>query len=198
MTEIPIRAAATILLIRKDNPQVGPQILMGQRGAKAAFMPSKFVFPGGAVDLGDDHAKPLPLSEACLASMGTMTPCPAAFVGAALRELREETGLQLRTSAQSLRFIFRAITPKGRPRRFDACFFMANAAEVEGDLDDFSAAQDELTHLSWLPLDQARALDLPMVTEIALAEAAAILKGHPQPGVPFFDNSGDHPVFRRL
>ena len=46
-----IRNAATVIVIR--DRYESPRILMGQRGAKAAFMPNKFVFPGGAVDLGD-------------------------------------------------------------------------------------------------------------------------------------------------
>ncbi|MFN3846628.1 MAG: DNA mismatch repair protein MutT, partial [Paracoccaceae bacterium] len=48
MTDLPIRAAATVILWRATN--FGAQVLMGQRGAGAAFMPSKYVFPGGAVD----------------------------------------------------------------------------------------------------------------------------------------------------
>jgi len=46
-----IRNAATIILLR--NRLENPSVLMGQRGAKAAFMPNKFVFPGGAVDAED-------------------------------------------------------------------------------------------------------------------------------------------------
>jgi 8-oxo-dGTP pyrophosphatase MutT (NUDIX family) len=55
MTDTPIRSAATIITLRNMN--ASPQVLMGQRGSKAAFMPNKFVFPGGAVD-ADDSAIP--------------------------------------------------------------------------------------------------------------------------------------------
>ena len=46
-----IRNAATVIVLR--DRFTAPRILMGQRGAGAAFMPNKFVFPGGAVDAGD-------------------------------------------------------------------------------------------------------------------------------------------------
>ena len=35
-------------------------------------------------------------------------------------------------------------------------------------------------------------------TEVVLAEVAALFAGYDQPGVPFFDNSGDTPCFRRI
>ena len=50
----------------------------------------------------------------------------------------------------------------------------------------------------WIGLAQARALDLPFITEVVLAEVASLLQGHPQQGTPFFDNSGQVPTFRRL
>jgi 8-oxo-dGTP pyrophosphatase MutT (NUDIX family) len=195
-----LRAAATVILWR-ETPD-GPQVLMGQRGAGAVFMPSKYVFPGGAVDPGDD-ASPVPLAALCVNRLHAMcddtAPAPSALAGAALRELREETGLVLpATTAPALRFVFRAITPPGRPRRFDARFFLADAARLETAPDDFSAAGDELSHLHWIGLDAARSLDLPFITEVVLAEASATLRGAPDQGVPFFDNSGPVPTFRRI
>jgi 8-oxo-dGTP pyrophosphatase MutT (NUDIX family) len=124
-------------------------------------------------------------------------PQPEALAGCALRELSEETGLTLPATAPLL-FMFRAITPAGSPRRFDARFFLVDAGLLTGDPDDFSAATEELSHLHWIGLAEARDLDLPFITEIVLAEVGGILRGHDQPGVPFFDNSGPDPIFRRL
>jgi len=171
MTEIDkskiIRDASTVVLVRRLDGV--PHVLMGQRGAKAAFMPSKFVFPGGAVDAAD-HS-------------GVLTGTPDLRLGdkatglyvAALRELLEETGLRLPPRTDALRFIFRAITPPGRPRRFDARFFIAMAPDVENDLDDFSAACDELSNLHWIGLDAAKSLALPFITSVVLSEVAALL-----------------------
>lgn len=199
-----IRPAATTVLLRRTA--TGPQVLMGQRGAGAAFMPSKFVFPGGGVDPADHRAlSPGLLGDPCLARLGQHLPDPApssaALAAAALRELQEETGLTLApapTTDPALRFIFRAITPPGRSRRFDARFFLIEADRITGDPEDFSAASDELSHLHWIGTDAARSLDLPFITEVVLAEITALASGHPDEGVPFFDNSGPIPTFRRL
>lgn len=195
-----IRAAATVILWRASN--TGAEVLMGMRGTAAVFMPSKYVFPGGAVDL-EDHAldESARLSPLCQHRLGLHcpqdTPAPGTLATAALRELTEETGIAL-AAPEPLRFVFRAITPPGRTRRFDARFFIASAAKASGDLDGFSDASGELSHLHWIGLQQARALDLPFITEVVLAEVTALLGGHGQPGVPFFDNSGNQPTFRRL
>jgi 8-oxo-dGTP pyrophosphatase MutT (NUDIX family) len=198
MSEVAVQPAASVVLVRQGSD--GARVLMGQRGAAAVFMPSKYVFPGGRLDFGD-HADSTGLSRVCHTRLSQHltedAPDPHALVGCARRELREETGLIL-TLAAPLRFIFRAITPPGSPRRFDARFFMVEASGVQGNLDDFSTAEDELSHLHWVRLSDSRHLDLPFITEIVLAELRALLDGHDQPGVPFFDNSGSEPIFRRL
>jgi len=199
MTDLPIRAAATVILWRAGPS--GPQVLMGQRGAGAAFMPSKYVFPGGAVDPEDVNGPAPGLSPGCSARLAAFcppeAPAPQVLAAAALRELAEETGLAPAPDAD-WRFVFRAITPPGRSRRFDARFFLVPATGAFGDAEGFTDASDELSHLHWIGLAEARALDLPFITEVVLAEVSALLKGGDQPGVPFFDNSGPVPTFRRI
>ncbi|MCK0167426.1 NUDIX hydrolase [Jannaschia sp. S6380] len=218
MTDAPVRDAATIILLRDQGPS-GPAVLMGQRGAGAVFMPSKYVFPGGAVEAGDGAARfARPLGAQTRAALESRSEvAPEMLAAAAIRELAEETGQvvgrpadaeagtcdwpgfeRLLPDAGALRFIFRAITPPGRPRRFDARFFLASADALATDPDDFGRAEDELSHLHWVPLDRARALDMPFITEVVLAETAAIAAGRDVPGTPFFDNSGDSSVFCRL
>lgn len=222
---MPIRDASTVIVLRRDADRTS--ILMGMRGAKAAFMPSKFVFPGGAVDPDDAGVMlsgnlPSLCNERLLAEPREgHSANPHAISAAALRELAEETGLligrqgtcpwpgyaelKLAPDASTLTYLFRAITPPGRPRRFDAHFFVADTNNVVGDLDDFSRACDELSHLHWVPLDQARKLDLPFITEVVLAELTRLIAGLPydQPipcpaTVPFFDNRTDTPRFRQI
>ncbi|MBV7409234.1 NUDIX domain-containing protein [Maritimibacter sp. DP1N21-5] len=216
-----IRDAATVVLIR--DAETEPRVLMGQRGAKAAFMPNKFVFPGGALDGADWH---VPLAEAgaepCRTRLGEEASpgIGPALLAAAIRELWEETGQILGEpgdwrdapedwadfaatghvpSPDGLAFVFRAITPPGRTRRFDARFFLADAKRLKTDPDDFSRACDELSALQWIPLAQVRDFDLPFVTQVVLAEVAARLPDVDAPeSVPFFKNDEEQSRFLRL
>ena len=209
-----LRDAATVVLVRR-GPE-GPAVLMGMRGAKAAFMPSKYVFPGGAVDAEDAafslavEPDPVTLQRLAIVPRAESRVTPQQILAAALRELAEETGLLigqpgespmtgyaeagLMPDASGLHYVFRAITPAGRPRRFDARFFLADASHVQGDPDDFSRACDELSHLHWVPMAEARRLELPFITEVVLAECAAMVAAagdgplKPPASVPFFDN----------
>ncbi len=143
------------------------------------------------------------------------------LAAAAIRELWEEAGLILGQpgtwqgdvapdwqnfaatghvpSAQMLHFVFRAITPPERPRRFDARFFLVDADNLAGDPDDFSAASDELSHLQWVDLQRARDFDLPFITEVVLAEISAALPDiGPPASVPFFNNTDEQSLFEHL
>ena len=215
-----LRDAATVIVVRDRLSK--PSILMGQRGASAAFMPNKYVFPGGAVDAGDSDVTlgaDLPELEAKRLAQDSTRAAPA-LATAAIRELWEETGQILgtpavwddaptdwrgfaerghRPNASVLSFMFRAVTPRGRPRRFDARFFMVDAIHLVTDPDDFSDAEDELSHLHWVPLHDARALDLPFITEVVLAELAANLRlDGPPASVPFFRNNDEAHLVTRL
>jgi 8-oxo-dGTP pyrophosphatase MutT (NUDIX family) len=221
---LPVRDAATIVLARRTG--AGPQVLMGQRGSAAVFMPEKFVFPGGAVD-ADDFAVTgdvAPDAETLrLLTLDAAAELGPALARAAVRELWEETGLMLgradpeaarravppgwagffaeglAPNGAALRLIFRAVTPPGRPRRFDARFFLADAAALAGRDDDFARAGEELAHLQWLDLADARALALPFITEVVLAELGPLLAdpAAARP-VPFFEQTAAGPVFRLL
>ncbi len=206
-----VRDASTVILWRKGT--AGAEVLMGQRGSSAAFMPDKFVFPGGAID-PEDAAVPLTghPDGTCLRRLAISTDparVPAILAGA-IREVWEETGLVLgrkqpwqtpsadwesfaatghAPSAAGLSYVFRAVTPPGRTRRFDARFFLVSASAVQGDADDFTHACDELRHLQWIPLSAVRDFDLPFITEVVLAELGPLIaRGGRPASVPFVQN----------
>lgn len=220
MDKTAIRDAATIVVLRDRT--TNPSVLMGQRGASAAFMPNKFVFPGGAVDDVDltvPVAGPMHNIDHERLSQDSTLP-PVALANAAIRELWEETGHIVGHPQEwfdaprgwrgfaatghvpdpsHLHFIFRAVTPVGNPRRFDARFFVIEADHLRTDPDDFSRAEDELAHLQWVELGKARTYDLPFITEVVLAELAANLdRIGPPANVPFFRNDDEAHLVTRL
>ena len=129
---------------------------------------------------------------------------------AAIRETFEETGLLLGVRSEAakvpdgpwtafaqnkvlpdlgaMHFIGRAITPPGRPRRFDARFFTMDASAVAHRVQGVTGPDAELTELVWMPLAQAKELDMPAVTGVMLEELDARIAdgfGHDLP-VPFY------------
>jgi len=199
------RDAATLVLVDRSDSAL--RVLMGRRHVGHKFMPGKFVFPGGAVDPADRRmavAAPLDevLVEKLLARTAHRSPGYArALALAAIRETFEETGLALGVTdhgapphppegawtrfaetgvfptLEGLDFLARAITPPGRPRRFDARFFVADARWIAHRADGVIHADAELTELVWVPLEEALKLEIPNITRSVLGDLAALGSG---------------------
>jgi 8-oxo-dGTP pyrophosphatase MutT (NUDIX family) len=190
------RDAATLIVIDRSGPV--PKVLLGKRHERHKFMPGKFVFPGGGVDPADKGmavARPLdPHAEGrLLQRFHHGSPVRArALALAAIRETFEETGLVLGVRSEAaktpdgpwtafaqhkvlpdlraIHFIGRAITPPGRPRRFDARFFTMDASAIAHRIEGITGPDAELTELVWMPLKDAKQLDMPAVTGVMLEE----------------------------
>ena len=96
-TPVRPRDAASLILVRRGAD--GPEVLMGKRHRKAAFIPDAYVFPGGGVDASDGRA--YPATAARLAphrtqlAVNNSQPRARAIAMTAVRETFEETGLIL-------------------------------------------------------------------------------------------------------
>ncbi|TIL31059.1 NUDIX hydrolase [Mesorhizobium sp.] len=208
------RDAATLILLDRKGAEF--LVLMGRRHAGHAFMPGKFVFPGGRTDPADGR---IPVATALhpeeqarlTAGVGRTSPARARAIAlSAIRETYEEAGLLIgqkgafattrrdwqgfaehgvRPSLEALRFIARAITPPNQVRRFDTRFFSAWREDVVVELPD-GGPTNELEELVWLPLAKAREADVPDITRAILGELEKRLVDDPRlrPGgsVPFY------------
>lgn len=208
------RDAATLILL--DRTADSFSVLMGRRHKRHAFMPGKFVFPGGRTDPTDSRvpvAEGLPAEEEAKLQRlaGRATPARVRAIAlSAIRETYEEAGLLIgtpgafqtsqqhwqgfgehgvRPSLSQLRFIARAVTPPGRVRRFDTRFFACWRSDVAVHLPD-GGPTNELEELVWLPLADAKGADIPTITRTVLEELERRLADDPllRPGgpVPFY------------
>lgn len=208
------RDSATLILI--DRTESVPKVLLGRRHESHKFLPGKFVFPGGRVEPSDrlmPTAAPLHVRDTERLMLGVQRPSKVKAAGyalAAIRETYEETGLMLGAPAaevvapagpwqafaqagiipdlSAVHFVGRAITPPGRPRRFDSRFFAADMTAVAHRADGFVGPDAELVELVWLPITEARRLDMPTITAVTLEElqeriATGMSHDHP---VPFY------------
>jgi len=203
------RDAATLMLIDRTGPE--PKVLLGRRHASHKFMPGKFVFPGGRIEAAD--ATMGAASELAAAAIDKIAKRPRDGKAplAAIRETFEETGLMLGKKSDvapvapnpewdafakasivpdlaNIHFIARAITPPRRPKRFDTRFFTADAQMVSHKVDGVVGPDSELVELVWIPIKDAKTLDLPTITATILEELEARVKAgmaHDLP-VPFY------------
>jgi len=211
------RDAATLIIVDRAGRE--PRVLMGKRRMDQVFMPGKFVFPGGRADKDDrlvataDHLRDGELQKLLLDMKGSTSVNRARGLAlAAIRETFEEAGLVIGTKTQAaptsaiegwreffgygflpkladLTLFARAITPPGRPRRYDTRFFCVAAEAIACEV---TPPHDELSGVAWFTLEEARGLDLPSITRVILEDLADRLKtGHiedSQAPVPFYHN----------
>jgi 8-oxo-dGTP pyrophosphatase MutT (NUDIX family) len=199
------RDAATLIILDRSRSQTW--LLMGKRHDGHKFMPGKYVFPGGRIEPEDRRMNVAgaldPHVEAKL-NERVRRPSPGfarAIALAAIRETFEETGLAIGVNGacavgeappgawtrfaatdvtpalDEIDFLARAITPPGRPRRFDARFLVVDARFIAKRVEGVVHPDAELVDLVWTPLDKARELDLPRITHLALDELTAALDG---------------------
>jgi 8-oxo-dGTP pyrophosphatase MutT (NUDIX family) len=209
------RDAATLIIV--DTARGEPRVLLGRRREDLAFMPGRYVFPGGRVDPSDRQVAvehdlaPGNIANLMVAMKGNRSPARArALALAAVRETFEEAGILIgaplqrspppkarawqkffslgfRPTLTQLTFFARAITPPGRPRRYDTRFFCVAAEAI---VHRVAAADGELSDLEWHTIEQARGLDLPNITRVVLEDlgeriAAGALQKCDAP-VPFY------------
>lgn len=113
----PVYPAATVVLVR--DGEAGMEALLVQRSKAVKHMGGMWVFPGGKVD-GVDYP-------------GDRDEYGAA-VNAAIRETREEAGLEV--SAEQLVYLSHWTTPEGARKRFATWFFLTileDGQEVQVD-----------------------------------------------------------------
>jgi 8-oxo-dGTP pyrophosphatase MutT (NUDIX family) len=214
------RDAATLILVDRSGPV--PKVLLGKRHQGHKFMPGKFVFPGGRVEPADRlmpsarpldrHAEDYLMRRVRRASANKAR----ALAMSAIRETFEETGLLLGIGGTrperapdgpwsdfaaadvvpdlaEIRFVARAITPPRRPKRFDTRFFTIDANAIARRVDGVVGPDSELVELAWIPIKDARTLDMPAVTGVILEELEARIAqgfGHDLP-VPFYKFIGN-------
>ncbi|MCB0979070.1 MAG: NUDIX domain-containing protein [Ilumatobacter sp.] len=141
--EVPIRPAATVMLLR--DTAGGLEVFMLRRTSAAVFAGGMYVFPGGKVDPADgdgDEAYVVAAIRECYEEAGVLladdadgrpvddghpalTHRDAVYDGTVdMRALAATNGLSLRTG--DLPWVAHWITPKGETaRRFDTRFFAA-------------------------------------------------------------------------
>lgn len=105
----PVYPAATVVLVR--DGEAGLEALLVQRNTTVQHMGGMWVFPGGKVDEADYPAD----RDGCRDDY-------RAAINAAIRETREEAGLEV--AAEQLVYLSHWTTPQGAKRRFATWFFL--------------------------------------------------------------------------
>ncbi|MFT4658429.1 MAG: 8-oxo-dGTP pyrophosphatase MutT (NUDIX family), partial [Ilumatobacter sp.] len=101
-TTVPIRTAATVMLVRDVGGEDGVEVFMLRRTGNASFAAGMYVFPGGKVDDADYAAEIEPfcqgLDDADASRQLSLDSGGLAYWVASIRECFEEAGILLAES----------------------------------------------------------------------------------------------------
>ena len=136
----PTPAVAAVLC--RHTPAGEFQVYLAQRADTMRFVPSLWTFPGGAIDAEDRTSGPDVTSDP-----------HRAHRAAAIREVREETGLDLTPYVDRFIDIGNLVTPPEIGIRFDALLFLVELGNHE--VVDHRASGGELQDGQWVTPDQA-------------------------------------------
>lgn len=191
-----IRDAASLVIVKQDDDGT-TSVLMGRRHPDTAFLPNKYVFPGGRFEHSDTRVSAVgTLSSHAQQHLMASVPNETrpenmhALALTAIRETFEETGVVIGSTGNStasapgpswqnffdtglqpdpsgLHFFARAITPPGRSRRYDTRFFYVLEKHVGAHVEPID---DELDDIGWVSLDAARSRDIASITHHILAD----------------------------
>ena len=126
------RNAATVMVVR-DAPAGGVEVLMLKRPAAMKFAGGAYVFPGGSVDsadFGDAAAWQGPSAEEFGEHLGTTPELARALVRAAVRETFEEAGVLLAGTPDGA-----VVVPDGPDWEADRAALNEGAASLAGLLE---------------------------------------------------------------
>ncbi len=166
--------AATVVLVRENRQADAVEVLLLRRNQRLVFHGGHWVFPGGRIDQEDFQRSASGLEY-------------HAALEAAVRETREESGIEISTEA--LIHTAHWTTPPSLPRRFSTWFFLCPLRlPVEVRVDN-----DEILDYRWISpqaaLDEASAekFVLPRPTRATLEDIRGFtdldsLLGHVQGG----------------
>ena len=187
------RASASLIVI--DRSTAEPRFLIGRRHDAHAFMPGKFVFPGGKLEHGDAKvpAHPLRQIDAALLEASHRAATAHALAVSAVREAWEEAAISISSGSlpaaaaghlpfypdlSALAYVARAITPPGFPRRYDTRFFAVFRDRIsEHRLED--KPENEMTEFGYYSHAETARINLPGITRIILDHVCKRLKADP-------------------
>lgn len=208
--------AASVILVRERRPGADVEVFLVRRHRKSSFMSDNFVFPGGKIDPEDAGAEVAAIRElfeeaGVLLARGEL---PAERREAWRRRLNAReagfaallAGEGLTPDPARLHWWARWITPAVEPRRFDACFFLAELPSGQTPSFDDKETVEEL----WIAPAEALArqaagtlrLPPPQIKTLLelgddaphgvgrLAARAAERARHPHPIMPRFAQLG--------
>ncbi|MDI3298679.1 MAG: NUDIX hydrolase [Bacillota bacterium] len=176
---VPARAAASVIL----HDGRGRLFFVRRAEIPGSIAPGSWAFPGGMVE-GRDRARPgsgdpapAPLLAEAYRGTGAAPADLGALQAAALRELREETGLELEPG--HLLPLGRLLAPPYVPRRVETAYFLARYPEAQR----LELNPAELVEARWLRPKEALAgyragqLFMTIPTLAALAPLVALAAG---------------------